>query len=389
MTLLITLSGLLGQAKLDHAVDSIATEMSHVKESFETWSTVYGHEIDRSSLSLDDMSDDLLRIYDDDKRTTSVMKKMMVNLTKTTTLLYRQSLKMEERFETELPKQMLDDKSKNWQSTYSNVKRMTDVSIVGIVFAIMLAIITIAWTWSGSIQWSLLLLLWMLPMAYTMVGIYLSASIGGADFCFSTNNSTMQVFQPYLNHSKPQMEVMKYYLYCKNPQIDDGTVGVVYHPSKTPMSKKNQIKPSVSPFHSTFDQIDETSNKVLKLVLKLNQFADKLALPKMKDEYLLPMQVQLQNIKTQLVYLRNEQGCETIHNSIVTSFDAFCNEGIVGTFALFVHQMSLCVLLLLNVACLTIVWDQAKAQERRMSLQYQLLGTYEEDNVEHVYLTPE
>ena len=101
------------------------------------------------------------------------------------------------------------------------------------------------------------------------------------------------------------------------------------------------------------------------------------------------MQSELSSIHQDVELVSNTASCTPIRAMFQHAVTSFCDDGVIGSFSLWVHQMALCILLMVCVICTASVWERAEARDARIDRQYQLLGSYEEDNVEHIYMTPE
>ena len=208
VTALSALAGLLGQARIDYAVQ---TTQGAIKNSTLTFMTLQDRGIlmQQAILSVDASSDDLLSAFG------SKLPAEAAQLVETTTQLRHVSNEFNTILDT-LPSEELRQRGLEWERVYNWLKGSTNTVIAGISIASLIGIISIGWSLPSSIRWSLLITLWTIPMAHTLVGLYLSGAIAGADFCLNPSVNTMQVL---LQNNNSTAQLMEYYIYCNDDVV--------------------------------------------------------------------------------------------------------------------------------------------------------------------------
>jgi uncharacterized membrane protein len=100
-----------------------------------------------------------------------------------------------------------------------------------------------------------------------------------------------------------------------------------------------------------------------------------------------PIGKQLAHVDSSLVGFAATQACDFVAGNVTRAMDAYCEFGMVGFFSMWVHQMILCLILFVSVVTTVIVYERVHIREAQHEMRYQLLSTYEDEDVEHVYLS--
>lgn len=387
--ILSALGGLLSEARLDYAVHVTSDAMMNTSNTFEG---LQHNGIHMHSLMVDLSTSAADLMTSTKKNQSEIMPPAMMDLLTTSTQLRQWSLELNDGLHA-LPTDVVKSKEREWKKVYAYLKQSTNGVITWLVMAGMLAIVAVGWSISSPIRWALILALWSIPMAYTLVGVYMSGAIAGADFCVQPENSTLSLFTPLLNSSL-ETELFKYYTLCP---IRNGTTPTVFDAepldwtalaSTTKDSHDDAIS---SPFDPLLVKLHAHAVLVQKDINALVSYGrdHPTYMPRMEKEYLLPMEAQLAVFQDALRVVENNHKCDAIKTELKKATDVFCTEGVIGTFSLWIHQMVLCLLVIMCIVCMASVWERVEARRQRMEVQYTLLGSYEGEDADHVYLSPE
>ncbi|RHY32685.1 hypothetical protein DYB32_002331 [Aphanomyces invadans] len=223
--------------------------------------------------------------------------------------------------------------------------------------ACFLAISAIGWSMSPALRMAVFLILVVIPSSHGLFGIYLSNSIESADFCVAPVANTKLLFH---NDS-----AISFFVECPANATLFGPTMANFHAS---LHDAASIVQSLEEFAKT---LPEATRKRLQ-VGYLDPISDQLAA--------------MQALETAFYTNAACQSVATTHKDVVATW---CSSGILGLFTLWVHQVALCAMLFLSVIALVSVFEDVRAKEERVEMQYHLLSTYEEDNIEHLYMSPE
>jgi hypothetical protein len=229
--------------------------------------------------------------------------------------------------------------------------------ILCVAVSSFVSISAIGWSLMLPLRFSILVLLSVVPISHILIGVYLSSTLMTADFCAAPMNSTMSLFN---NNS-----AVSYFMACQ-PNVS-------------------------SPFNEPTAYVAENLNTSIHLQQQLEKYAMEHGAvgQRMKKDFLDPIGSSLQHIEKLLDQFDTVQNCSEISHARQKAEDAVCVYGILGLFSMWVHQILLCLLLFVGVVSTVLVYERVLERELRLDMRYQLLSSYEEDDMEHIYLTPE
>ncbi len=244
-----------------------------------------------------------------------------------------------------------------WEDEYFWMKSSTNGIILTIALSSLLAIAAIGWSMTFTLRIAIFLMLMIIPSSHGLLGIYLSNSIEGADYCVNPVTNSLKIF-----HNYSQMD---YFVSC---------------PANSTL------------FGPPWQTIHASLSKALTLKRQLNDYAE--TLPEatrlhLQEAFLEPIGNQLGVLKAMEVSFANISDCATTKESHQEAAKTLCTYGILGMFSLWVHQLFLCLLLFLSVIALVSVYEDVRRKEDRIEMQYHFLASYEDDSMEHLYMTPE
>jgi uncharacterized membrane protein len=107
----------------------------------------------------------------------------------------------------------------------------------------------------------------------------------------------------------------------------------------------------------------------------------------MKTAFLDPIGKQLDSVDNLLADFEAAQACKNVSSAFAYAATTYCEYGMLGFFSMWVHQILLCLILFVCVVVTVLVYERVHIREIRMDVRYQLVSSYEEDDVEHVYLS--
>lgn len=256
--------------------------------------------------------------------------------------------------DTLLPKHY-GDLVEQWQFSYFMLKSATNAAILSVALSSFLLISSIGWSMVSPLRLAILVILSVIPVSHTLIGVYLSSTIMTSDFCAAPMNATATLLHPNA--------VVSYYLECP----------------------ANTSSPLIAPADGVYDDMKRVDalQKELEIYAKKHGDIGK----RMKSEFLDPIGVQIQLIDKFLAAFNETQACDTTTHSYQHAVSAFCEYGMLGFFSMWVHQILLCIFLFVGIITSVLVYERVHIRELRMDVRYQLLSTYEDDNMEHVYLS--
>ncbi|GLE07618.1 hypothetical protein PINS_up018221 [Pythium insidiosum] len=344
-----SLSGLLGEAQVDYSAGVVRHAMTNTSHVFET-SQHLAWESVNTSKSIRLLADELLVSFNESDLPSDAFK-----MSGEAQILLHASKELFNATDKLLPKHYAE-RAKDWEYTYFMLKSTTNFAILAVALASFLSISSIGWSMVTPLRLSIFLILSVVPVSHTLIGVYLSSTMMTADFCVAPMNSTMTLLQ-----STP---AVNYYIQCP-PNSSD-------------------------PFVSYTGRLDETKRVVTDLQKAVEAYAQRHGGDvgeRMKTHFLDPIGAQLGELESQALLFNATQSCKNISAGVEHAIDAYCEYGMLGFFSMWVHQIILCLVLFVGVVTSVLVYERVHMREVRSEMRYQLLSTYEDDNMEHVYLS--
>lgn len=242
-----------------------------------------------------------------------------------------------------------------WRMSYYLLKSSTNAAILSVALSSFLLISSIGWSMVTPLRLAILVLLSVVPVSHTLIGVYLSSTIMTSDFCAAPGNATATLLHP--------TAAVTYFLECQT----------------------NTSSPLLAPAGSVL----EDATRVSTLQEQLEVYAGKHPAvgERMKREFLDPIGYQLASIDAFLAAYNEMQACNATARSYQHAVSAFCEYGMLGFFSMWVHQLLLCLFLFVGVVTSVLAYERVHVRETRTNAPYQLLSRYEDDNMEHVYLS--
>lgn len=246
--------------------------------------------------------------------------------------------------------------AQDWEFGYFMLKSTTNGAILAVALASFLSISSIGWAMVAPLRFSIIIILSVVPISHTLIGAYLASTMMTADFCAAPLNSTLTLLD-----ATPTVE---YYVAC---------------PTNS----------TVLPFAESTATMLSTTQTTSELQKELEAYAmahgDIGA--RMKRDFLDPVGSSLQAIDTHLEAFKSAQQCHKVAQTLARAAERYCVYGMLGFFSMWGHQILLCVALFVCVVASVLVYERVHIRELRLDIRYQLLSSYEEDDVEHVYLS--
>jgi hypothetical protein len=249
------------------------------------------------------------------------------------------------------------DMAKEWQFSYFMLKSATNAAILSVALSSVLLIASIGWSMVTPLRISILIILSVVPVSHTLIGVYLSSTIMTSDFCAAPMNATETLLHPNV--------AVSYYLECP----------------------ANASSPLLAPASSVYDdaQLVGSLQKQLEIYADTHGEVGK----RMKTEFLDPIGEQINSIDLFLASFHETQSCNETAHSYQHAVSAYCEYGMLGFFSMWVHQILLCIFLFIGVVTSVLVYERVHIREVRTDVRYHLLSSYEDDDMEHVYLSSE
>lgn len=248
------------------------------------------------------------------------------------------------------------DMAREWELDYFMLKSTTNGAILAVALASFLSIASIGWAMVAPLRFSVIVILSVVPISHTLIGAYLAATMMTADFCAAPLNSTLTLLD-----ATPTVE---YYISCPANvtalPFADATADIVTHQGV------------VSSLHLEFEHYAESHGAVGV---------------RMKKEFLDPIRTQLQAINSSIEAFEVAQSCKNVSHTLAHAAQRYCEYGMIGFFSMWGHQILLCIALFVCVVATVIVYERVHIREIQNDMRYQLLSSYEEDDMEHVYLS--
>ncbi|GMF17392.1 unnamed protein product [Phytophthora lilii] len=342
------LGGLLGEAQVDYSAGVVLDTMTNTSELFQETQDLTTQGL-QTSEALRVNADNLITSFNDSELPAEAFKMSVEALR-----LVHASRDLWNQTDALLPKNY-SDLAKDWEFSYFVLKSSTNGAILAVALASFLSIASVGWAMVSPLRVSILVILSVVPISHTLIGAYLSSTIMTADFCAAPMNNTLE-----LVGSTP---VANYYIEC---------------PANVTL-----------PFVDAMDSVRQSAALVTTLQQELEAKASHqgdVGL-RMKKEFLDPIGKQLNTVDHLLSEFVSSQACKNVSNAFEYAATTYCEYGMLGFFSMWVHQILLCLILFVCVIVSVLVYERVHIREIRLDVRYQLLSSYEEDNVEHVYLS--
>ncbi|TDH68591.1 hypothetical protein CCR75_006808 [Bremia lactucae] len=342
------LGGLLGEGQVDYSAGVVFDTMMNTSELFK-----HTRELTEQNLQTSNAvrfhADHLITTFNDTELPADAFKMSVeaMRLVHASKDLWHQS-------DTLLPKNY-SEIVQDLEFRYFLLKSSTNGAILAVALASLLSIASIGWALVSPLRVSMFILLSVIPISHTLVGAYLASTIMTADFCAAPINSTLEIIGT--------APLASYYVEC---------------PANASM-----------PFGNAVVSVGETASRVMVLQreLELNATHQGEIGRRMKIEFLDPIGKQLNSLDTFLSNFASLQTCTNVSNAFEVATTTFCEFGMLGFFSMWVHQIMLCLILFVSVVVSVLVYERVHMREVNPDIHYQLIPSYEEDGMEHVYLS--
>ncbi|TMW64960.1 hypothetical protein Poli38472_009127 [Pythium oligandrum] len=343
-----SLSGLLGEAQVDYSASVVRGAMTNMSHVF-TDSQHLAWQSANASADVRFRADSMIVSFNESDLPQQASKLSLESLR-----MLHAARDLANVTDALLPKNYADV-AKEWQFSYFMLKSTTNFAILSVALASFLSISSIGWSMLTPLRVSILIILSVVPISHTLIGVYLSSTIMTADFCAAPMNSTVTLLD-----STP---VVNYYIECQ-PNV-------------------------TNPFKSYVGSLQDTTDVVSTLQKELEDYAKSHGDigSRMKNDFLDPIGAQIQHIDEFLTTFNKTQSCQPVAASFEHAVDAYCEYGVLGFFSMWVHQIILCLILFISVVTSVLVYERVHIREIRTDIRYQMLSTYDDDNMEHVYLS--
>ncbi|DBA04910.1 TPA: hypothetical protein N0F65_006912, partial [Lagenidium giganteum] len=343
-----SLSGLLGEAQVDYSAGVTVDAMTNASRQFHT----ANRSAQEAVFTTEDVrvkADNLIVSFNQ-----SDLPQQAYQLTIDSIRLYHASKELANKTYHLLPRGVAD-MGTHMEKGYFALKASTNSAILVVALSSFMCMSAIGWSMAMPLRFSILLILSVVPVSHTLIGVYLSSAMMTADFCVEPLNSTMTLF--------PHSPVMDYYIEC-------------------PASATN-------PFYAEVGSLQQQADKVMRVQAALDAYARGHGDvgQRMKHDFLDPIHDRLVHINEQITQFNRSQACNTTQHGYQRATASLCEYGMVGFFSMWVHQILLCMLLFVAVVTIVLVYERVYLRELCDDMRYQLVSTYEEDNIEHIYLS--
>ncbi|KAF1786581.1 Tweety [Phytophthora cactorum] len=143
------------------------------------------------------------------------------------------------------------------------------------------------------------------------------------------------------------------------------------------------------PFADAMASVQQTAAEVTALQQELERSASRQGPTgqRMKREFLDPIGKQLDSVDNLMTEFAASQTCKNVSRAFEYAATTYCEYGMLGFFSMWVHQILLCLILFVCVVVSVLVYERVHIREIRQDVRYQLLSSYEDDDMEHVYLS--
>ncbi|KAH7488782.1 uncharacterized protein KRP23_2727 [Phytophthora ramorum] len=345
---LSALGGLLGEAQVDYSAGVVLDTMTNTSDLFQDAQALTTQNLQVSD-ALRVNADNLITSFNNSELPAEAFKLSVESLR-----LVHAVKDLWNQTDALLPKNY-SDLAKEWQFSYFVLKSSTNGAILAVALASFLSIASVGWAMVSPLRVSILVILSVVPISHTLIGAYLSSTIMTADFCAAPMNNTLE-----LVGSTP---IASYYVECP-------------------------VNASL-PFAAATASVQQSALAVSTLQKELEDYAahhGDVGL-RMKEEFLDPIGKQLESVDSQLSAFVASQACKNVSSAFEYAATTYCEYGMLGFFSMWVHQILLCLVLFVCVVVSVLVYERVHIREIRMDVRYQLVSSYEEDDMEHVYLS--
>ncbi|OQS05422.1 hypothetical protein THRCLA_02443 [Thraustotheca clavata] len=346
ITALSALSGLLAEAQVDYSVHEIAHSMKNISYTFRTIDSVTQNVMFTAGGVQANVDDMIIMFNGSLPKQANELAVEALQLAHVGKDLQKEGHSLPANIST-----MAD----TWEDEYFWMKSSTNGIILSMAMSSFLAIAAIGWSMSTALRLAIIFALVIIPSSHALFGLYLSNSIEAADYCMAPANNTLKLF--------PNSSGITYFVTC---------------PGNTTL------------YAPAWKQFNSSLSHAIILQQELNDYAKTLP-PATRQHlqvgYLDPIHEQLSTLSKKQSEFSQASSCEStqvIHDKAAISW---CTYGVLGLFSLWLHQILLCIMLFISVVALVSIYENVRAKEERVEMQYHLLSSYEEDNVEHLYMT--
>ncbi|KAG7376584.1 hypothetical protein PHYPSEUDO_013122 [Phytophthora pseudosyringae] len=344
------LGGLLGEAQVDYSAGVVLDTMTNTSALFQDARKLTTQSLQTSG-ALRVNADNLITSFNDSELPAAAFKMSVEALR-----LVHASKDLRNQTDALLPKNY-SDIAKDWEFSYFVLKSSTNGAILAVALASFLSIASVGWAMVSPLRVSILVILSVVPISHTLIGAYLSSTIMTADFCAAPMNNTLGLIGT--------TPVADYYVEC---------------PANASL-----------PFADAMASVRLSAVEVTTLQQELERHAARQGEigQRMKKEFLDPIGKQLHSVDNLMSEFADSQTCKNVSSAFEYAATTYCEYGMLGFFSMWVHQILLCLILFVCVVVSVLVYERVHIRELRMDVRYQLLSTYEEDDMEHVYLSSE
>ncbi|RLN64563.1 hypothetical protein BBJ28_00023906 [Nothophytophthora sp. Chile5] len=342
------LGGLLGEAQVDYSAGVIRDTMANTSDLFHETQALTTHGLAASD-AIRVSADNLVTSFNESDLPAEAFKLSVESLR-----LLHASKDLWNQTDALLPKNY-SDIAKDWEFSYFMLKSTTNGAILAVPLASFLSIASVGWAMVAPLRVAIMVILSVVPISHTLIGAYLASTIMTADFCAAPMNGTLSLLgvDPIVN----------YYVECP----------------------VNASLPFVTPTAS----VQQSAGQVTTLQQQLEDYASHhgdIGL-RMKKEFLDPIGKDLSKVNTLLTEFMTAQACQNVSSAFAHAATTYCEYGMLGFFSMWVHQILLCVILFVSIVASVLVYERVHIREIRLDVRYQLLSSYEEDDMEHAYLS--
>ncbi|KAG2511729.1 hypothetical protein BBO99_00007659 [Phytophthora kernoviae] len=341
------LGGLLGEAQVDYSAGIVLDTMGNTSTRFQEAQALTVQSL-KTSDALRFTADNLVTSFNESELPAEAYQLSVESLR-----LLHASKELWNQTDTLLPKNY-SDIAKEWEFSYFALKSSTNGAILAVALASFLSIASVGWALVAPLRVSILVILSVVPISHTLIGVYLASTIMTADFCAAPMNSTLELLG-----STP---IMNYYVEC---------------PANASL-----------PFHDYTTSVQQSVHKVATLQKELEDYASHHGDVGLRmKEFLNPIGTQLNSISSQLTEFADLQTCQNVSSAFAYATTTYCEYGMLGFFSMWVHQIMLCFILFVSIVVCVLVYERVHIRELRLDVRYQLVSSYEEDDMEHAYLS--
>ncbi|CEG41947.1 Tweety [Plasmopara halstedii] len=342
------LGGLLGEAQVDYSASVVLDTMTNTSNMFQDAQDLTTQSLQTcNALRLN--ADNMITSFNDSQLPPDAFQMSVEALR-----LVHASKDLWNQTDALMPKNY-SNIAKNWEFSYFVLKSSTNGAILAVALASFLSIASVGWAMVSPLRVSILIILSVVPISHTLIGAYLSSTLMTADFCAAPMNNTLGLIG--------LTPITSYYVEC---------------PANASL-----------PFADAMASVRQTAFDVTVLQRKLerNMTHQGEIGQRIKREFLDPIGKQLVSVDDWMGEFAELQTCKNVSHAFELATSSFCEYGMLGFFSMWVHQILLCLLLFVSVVTSVLVYERVHIRDIRMDVRYQLVSSYEEDDMEHVYLS--